>query len=757
MWLRIILLLLLLNTMTIINSVYANGRNGIDVVIMIDQSGSMSGRLLGSKSHPQPNDEYGHRVAITKNVVNRLAEHVEGTPFVHQVSVIEFGTQASVFISNMALSYDPNSPGAALRMAQQRISLLKPAKLDYTNTPAAIEKALAEFDKMDKVSGVLTREKFLLLITDGRPSLPPHSTGDLRKQTKIHSTTLTQNGANIWVVGLNDADNYWNEYDGPKFWEPIAGYDTQNTPRARLAEPAFPHIATVARYIVDEWLKVSGEENFGEEAFCPPYLRRIVFDAHFNKPGASLRIMNPNGRTIQPSSASDTYARYVIDDPYPGNYQLQKTPGFSYKIYVEKYPPTLVFLSPKPTANQNIETRIIFQLMKSYTTLDIIPDLPIEAKIHIKPPSGQTQILDAQFNGEGKFVVTWTPIEEGKHELSFQAIVHYQDGSQTDLWDNTQQVIEIIEVLPHSPPIPPLWLRLEKPNPQNNLWMLPWSSEMVTIKVALQEGNQEESRITDIENYIIGSDDWLSLQLVDKSGVPLPPLTQLKKDSENYFVANIPLTLDWAQGEGWWYPGELNLEFIASSDRVHEDRTLNGVWLPIDLADKRVNGDSMTVGAIKIKIPWWLYLIMIGLLIVLLIGVFILFQLFVLPKRWLEQTDTGRKVDLLIYDSMEGPDGFGALQPISIARQLKMQLDNQVKIMTKDGNSLIAQQFRLKREPSIEPPCVTINYRWQNDKEKYQAMVRGKNPQQLKGMLKENYMVQLSYTKTRAIDVQKNN
>jgi len=51
-------------------------------------------------------------VAITKNVVNRLAEHVEGTPFVHQVSVIEFGTQASVFISNMALSYDPNSPGA---------------------------------------------------------------------------------------------------------------------------------------------------------------------------------------------------------------------------------------------------------------------------------------------------------------------------------------------------------------------------------------------------------------------------------------------------------------------------------------------------------------------------------------------------------------------------------------------------------------------------------------------------------------------
>jgi len=366
--------------------------------------------------------------------------------------------------------------------------------------------------------------------------------------------------------------------------------------------------------------------------------------------------------------------------------------------------------------------------MKSYTTLDIIPDLPIEAKIHIKPPSGQTQILDAQFNGEGKFVVTWTPIEEGKHELSFQAIVHYQDGSQTDLWDNTQQVIEIIEVLPHSPPIPPLWLRLEKPNPQNNLWMLPWSSEMVTIKVALQEGNQEESRITDIENYIIGSDDWLSLQLVDKSGVPLPPLTQLKKDSENYFVANIPLTLDWAQGEGWWYPGELNLEFIASSDRV-----------------------------LKIKIPWWLYLIMIGLLIVLLIGVFILFQLFVLPKRWLEQTDTGRKVDLLIYDSMEGPDGFGALQPISIARQLKMQLDNQVKIMTKDGNSLIAQQFRLKREPSIEPPCVTINYRWQNDKEKYQAMVRGKNPQQLKGMLKENYMVQLSYTKTRAIDVQKNN
>jgi len=174
---------------------------------------------------------------------------------------------------------------------------------------------------MDKVSGVLTREKFLLLITDGRPSLPPHSTGDLRKQTKIHSTTLTQNGANIWVVGLNDADNYWNEYDGPKFWEPIAGYDTQNTPRARLAEPAFPHIATVARYIVDEWLKVSGEENFGEEAFCPPYLRRIVFDAHFNKPGASLRIMNPNGIK---SMWKNIHPRWYFYHPSPRRIKILK-------------------------------------------------------------------------------------------------------------------------------------------------------------------------------------------------------------------------------------------------------------------------------------------------------------------------------------------------------------------------------------------------------------------------------------------------
>jgi hypothetical protein len=200
--------------------------------------------------------------------------------------------------------------------------------------------------------------------------------------------------------------------------------------------------------MVDSWLQVHGEEIFGEKTFCPPYLRRIVFDAHFNKPGANLRIINPNGRVIQPSSKANTYARYVIDDPYPGNYQLKKKPGFSYKVYMEKYSPTPVFLSPKPTANQNIETRVIFQLNRTHTSLDIIQGLSITAKIHIVSPSGNTQTLDAQFEGNGKFATTWTPLEEGKHQLNFQGTVHYQDGSQNDLFgNNPYQVIETIEVL----------------------------------------------------------------------------------------------------------------------------------------------------------------------------------------------------------------------------------------------------------------------------------------------------------------------
>jgi hypothetical protein len=267
---------------------------------------------------------------------------------------------------------------------------------------------------------------------------------------------------------------------------------------------------------------------------------------------------------------------------------------------------------------------------------------------------------------------------------------------------------------------------------------------MTTIKVALHEGNQADIRINDLENYITTPNQWLLLQQVDKSGVPISSPVALKKDDENYFVAEIPLTLNWAQGEGWWYPGKLSLQFTALPNNVRDDRLFNGVWLPPGLEDKRINGDEMTVGVIEIRLSWWIYLLFIALILCILIMGLVFIQLFVYPTYWIRSHDAGRKVELLIYDSIEGPDDTNAYK-FPIAGQRKINLDHKIRIVTEDGQSKVASQFRVKRKLT-EPPSVTINYRW-NDRRLYKTTVAGKVTKFLGGIT-GNYVIQLEYTKS---------
>ena len=66
--------------------------SGIDVVIIIDQSGSMWG--IGPSF--TENDRWDHRIGQAKNIIYRLVEHAQDSSFIHRVSVIDMGDKASL-------------------------------------------------------------------------------------------------------------------------------------------------------------------------------------------------------------------------------------------------------------------------------------------------------------------------------------------------------------------------------------------------------------------------------------------------------------------------------------------------------------------------------------------------------------------------------------------------------------------------------------------------------------------------------------
>src|SRR5258706_8001648 len=90
-------LLLVLLPMTLLSAPLAaapaGGDTGIDLVLLIDQSGSMWGY---SPDHPEKNDRFNHRIGAAQEIVLRLLSDVEGSPKVHRFSVIDFGDEAEV-------------------------------------------------------------------------------------------------------------------------------------------------------------------------------------------------------------------------------------------------------------------------------------------------------------------------------------------------------------------------------------------------------------------------------------------------------------------------------------------------------------------------------------------------------------------------------------------------------------------------------------------------------------------------------------
>jgi hypothetical protein len=635
MLLRLIVLIIFL-----VQIPYVFGNDGLDVVFIIDQSGSMSGSLLGSKAHPHPNDGTGQRISAVQNAIIRFAEEVEGTPLVHRFSVIEFGSynRLNVPLSDKKLSYNPAQPGAAKRNSKRWAKKLRPKHLGYADTPGAMRAAITEFQHWQTAGLSGTRERKLLLITDGRPCVfGPRgkrckSLRQMRTEIKRHAKTLKQMGVDIWVIGLNDSDNYWDQGDGV-FWQSIAGRDKNGHHKARLIDTAFSGITKITQDIIDDWLNLTSLSLKTEEYHIRPYLKRVVFNINANKPDATLQIEYPTSQIKSVAMSrlrrGSYTVRHILENPAPGTYKIKKPPKFFYSIHVEEELATLTFLSSF-IAQKNDQTRVVFQMMQTGGPLQEVPEWPInqtvDAKVIITAPSGKQQILPAKFDGNGKFFAVWTPTEENQHQVGFEAKLKVQvDNKGTikkyDLVDNT--AARYVGKITVDPPIPPLWLRLENPQPQKGLKISPWADK-APIKMSLYDGNK---RVTALDNLVTNPETWLKLEKMDKSGNPL--LKMPLKVEDGYFVADIPIQLEIFKGEGWWYPGKLHLQVIAAPNRLPKDRKLNGIWLPeeIQIEEKRLHGNLMTVAAdIDIR-AYWLGIV-VGILSILVWK----FALFVWPR-----------------------------------------------------------------------------------------------------------------------------
>lgn len=706
---------------------------GLDVVILVDQSGSMWG--------VRANDKWGHRIGQTKNIIYRLAEYVDGTPFVHRVSVVDFGDEASsAFPTPLTLRSDPDEPGRALREAKALVERYVTLKnLQNTNTPDAMALGLKELEKMAAAEPLDGRRRVMLLLTDGRPDLPGRgvSLEELRERIRGHAKELKSGGVELWVVGLNDATNYWNEGDG-SFWEEIAGAG-----HARLAETASTNISSLVQEIVNEWLAVRGA-SIGKEYECPPYLRRVVFNINFGLPRTTVSVTAPGGDEIPPSSGGaasspGTFARFVVDDPQPGTYKINQDPSRSYRNFVETLSPNIKRLSPAGAASVETETRIVLQASDGKgRPLEILPAWPVNASVVITPPSGAAVELPAVFKGEGKFEVRWQPRALGTYGVRLKGLVALKDGSTFDVFgSNALAYDEKLEVNDSRP----YWLRMTSPDPAGGVRVMP-GQHSTRIEFTLIDYKRE--KVANPGSVVRDPATWLALQLIDKSGAPLTTPAPLLPTPAGTLEASVPVRLDWKAGEGWWSAGQLGVRVIAQPDRLPANTFLDSVALAEDAESKRVGGDPMTVGPIEVRYSRWVLGGVLLAAVAIMAGVTFFLLRRVLPGVLMWWIDSSRRriVELKLYDGDLDPAGDQA-QKYQAGKWDRFKYDRQVRVSV-NGEDVVARVFRIRRVLSPDDVRAEVEYSWQNDPQKkiHKSLVTKGRAERFKG-LSGGYLLRL--------------
>lgn len=715
---------------------------GLDVTILIDQSGSMWGspkQVCGPQKRPcaTRNDKHDHRIGQAKNIIYRLAEHVENTPFFHRVSVIDFGSDAAVALSNHAMRFDPNDPGGALRdtktVVEPKVTHKDGVQGINTNTPRAMELALGEYQKMAASQPNTGRQRVMLIITDGSPNNPPKDRATLQSEVRQQAASLKNQNVDISVIGLNDESNYWNDGDGA-FWAGVVGQG-----RARLAETASSKIFTLAQNIVDEWLGSQSQLLSGNDYQCPPYLSRIVFSVNFATPGTTIRIIDPNGSDVPLASGGATtpprtFARFVVEDPKPGLYKLIKDPQRNYTVSVEEYSADIKRLSPISAVSHEIEARIVFQATYSQgAPVDMLSNWPVNAAITIAPPSAAAISIPATFIGDGKWMVKWKPPQTGVYTVRLEGLVTMPNGKSFDVFGSNARSYDDKLVVSN---LHPYFLRLEMPDPVSGFRLMP-AAKSAKISFSLTDVNN--AQVTSLAGLVNNPGTWLSLQLIDKAGTPLPdPPIPLSATANGSFGAMAPVSIGL---QNLWQSGQLNFRVTAQPDRLGGDNYLDSIQLPPDAESLRVGGDPMTVGPLKIRYSWLVIATALLILLAAIIGLAWVIWRSLLPGMMIKVADysRGRTVMLKVYDGDQDPAGDSA-KKLRADGWHQIKYDRKVSLQV-NGDNVVAERFRIKRQFSPEVRVV-VEYSWQKDTSKkiHRTVVSKNRLERLKGIGGDPYL-----------------
>lgn len=344
--------------------------NGIDVMFVVDQSGSMSGAY--GQTPTDPNMLRFESMQFIVDWLGDFAHYAEPSSTI-RMSVIYFGDPQRTLIQDWVQLSPPGSSDQDWDIQSTDLRrLLSPAQFgfpprhfDFTNFEGAMRLAREQFDLLQPPPNNQSNLRLIVIITDGAPCTlndldennncnnPSGQRGQLDRVNQLAQQAFSAPEYRLFVLALDnvaDSRNFWETYRAQ--WEQIVG----DTSRAQMIGNVNEMIRAVLDFMAQIRPLVSNSQSTSSVEIdanghgiveMPPYVRKARFNvfkvANSNTP-FDMTITMPDGvqvtRTSPQTEVSSDFSNVEVwsfNLPVPGTWSLQtNTPGADVEVELDQ-------------------------------------------------------------------------------------------------------------------------------------------------------------------------------------------------------------------------------------------------------------------------------------------------------------------------------------------------------------------------------------------------------------------------------------
>jgi hypothetical protein len=411
---------------------------GADVVIAIDQSGSMEG--YSGFPGTDPNHV---RVHASRYFVENLAsKSSEG--FLQRVGVLYFGDDARQVFPLTPLQ-SPESPQVQSLCSQINAE----ASRRYTTFTQAFALAQAMFIQAESIGD--NRGKTMVLFTDGKPEEPSGlSEADAFSEIRrIYEEELKPLGVEVFVVGIDNPQNpAFSQTMGT--WQSIVGSERviRIESMSDLISQYFQIIRSIFKVPTQGYLTVDTAVSGGQAEFqVKPYMQALELHIFPQSEEIRFTIQYPDGKEASPEDPGvrlfdlRDYKQMIFEEPQPGFWKVRITQGYGKIIvYPNEIPVTLGLVEPASRYPLGKPLYVKAKLIRNDgRDIKEHPEAPLRMTAIVKYPSGRTEDV-LLTNPTASIAVASFSLdlnEEGVYMLNLSASggqdVRFQDSFQFEV------------------------------------------------------------------------------------------------------------------------------------------------------------------------------------------------------------------------------------------------------------------------------------------------------------------------------------